>query len=50
MDTLLLAALQALAGAWLARALAPRRSAAADDRGREPDEVGGAVPGPAVER
>ena len=49
--TLLLAALQALAGAWLARALAPRRSSAATgDRGREPDEVGGAVPGPAVDR
>ena len=32
-------------------ALAPRRSsAAAGDRGREPDEVGGAIPGPAVDR
>ncbi len=51
MVTLLLAALQALAGAWLARALVPRRSSAATgDRGREPDEVGGAVPGPAVDR
>jgi hypothetical protein len=48
--TLLLAALQALAGAWLARALVPRRSAAAGDREREPGEVGGVVPGPAVDR
>jgi hypothetical protein len=45
--TLLLAGLQALAGAWLARALLPRRSSAASgDLGREPDEVGGTVPGP----
>jgi hypothetical protein len=49
--TLLLAALQALAGAWLARALVPRRSSAAgDDLGREPDEIGGVVPGPAMDR
>lgn len=49
--TLLLAALQTLAGAWLSRALVPRRSSAATgDLGREPDEVGGVVPGPAVDR
>lgn len=49
--TLLLAALQALAGAWLARALIPRgRSAAGTDRGPQPDEVGGLVPGPPVDR
>ena len=49
--TLLLAALQTLAGAWLARALAPRgSSAAAGDLGRQPDQVGGVVPGPAVDR
>jgi hypothetical protein len=48
--TLLLAALQALAGAWLARAFFPRSlSAAGDDLGRQPDEVGGLVPGPAVD-
>ncbi len=49
--TLLLAALQTLAGAWRSRALVPRRSSAATgDLGREPDEVGGVVPGPAVDR
>ncbi|HEX4088888.1 MAG TPA: hypothetical protein VHZ33_09225 [Trebonia sp.] len=49
--TLLLAALQALAGAWLARAFFPRGSSSVgDDRGRQAEEVGGVVPGPAVDR
>jgi hypothetical protein len=48
--TLLLAALQTLAGAWLVRAFAPRRrSAAGDDLAAQPDQVGGAVAGPAVD-
>jgi hypothetical protein len=48
--SLLLAALQTLAGAWLARALVPRRrSAAGGDLGRQADQVGGLVPGPAVD-
>ena len=49
--TLLLAALQTLVGAWLARALVPRRpSAATDSLGDQADEVGGVIPGPAVDR
>ena len=49
--TLLLAALQTLVGAWLARALVPRRpSAATDSLGGQADEVGGVIPGPAVDR
>ena len=49
--TLLLAALQTLVGAWLARAFTPRRpSAAAGNLGTQADEVGGVVPGPAVDR
>jgi len=50
--TLLLAALQTLAGAWLARALTPRRgpSAVTDSPGARTDEAGDVVPGPAVDR
>ena len=49
--TLLLAALQTLVGAWLARAFVPRRpSAASDNLGGQADEVGGVIPGPAVDR
>ena len=49
--TLLLAALQTLVGAWLARAFVPRRpSATTDSLGSQADEVGGVIPGPAVDR
>ena len=49
--TLLLAALQTLAGAWLVRALAPRRrSATTDNPAAQPNQLGGAAPSPAVDR
>ena len=49
--TLLLAALQTLAGAWLARAFAPPRwSTTSGNLAAQPDQVGGVVARPAVDR